>query len=41
MPSDVVVAKNYLDKKELEHLNRIGNMYLDAAIKLCNFSCVR
>ena len=31
MPSDVVVAKNYLDKKELEHLNRIGNMYLDYA----------
>ncbi|MDP1721790.1 MAG: virulence RhuM family protein [Candidatus Gottesmanbacteria bacterium] len=29
MPSDVVIAKNYLDKKELEHLNRIGNMYLD------------
>ncbi|MBU4338970.1 virulence RhuM family protein, partial [Patescibacteria group bacterium] len=23
--------KNYLDKKELEHLNRIGNMYLDYA----------
>jgi hypothetical protein len=31
MPSDVVVAKNYLDKKELEDLNRIGNMYLDYA----------
>ncbi len=31
MASDVVVAKNYLDKKELEHLNRIGNMYLDYA----------
>lgn len=31
MPSDVVIAKNYLDKKELEHLNRIGNMYLDYA----------
>jgi hypothetical protein len=31
MPSDTVVAKNYLDKKELEHLNRIGNMYLDYA----------
>jgi hypothetical protein len=26
-----VIAKNYLDKKELEHLNRIGNMYLDYA----------
>ncbi|MBU4347544.1 virulence RhuM family protein [Patescibacteria group bacterium] len=31
MPSDIVIAKNYLDKKELEHLNRIGNMYLDYA----------
>ena len=31
MPSDVTIAKNYLDRKELEHLNRIGNMYLDYA----------
>jgi hypothetical protein len=31
MPSDVVVAKNYLEKKELDHLNLIGNMYLDYA----------
>ena len=31
MPSDVVIAKNYLNKKELTHLNRIGNMYLDYA----------
>ncbi|MBU2102249.1 MAG: virulence RhuM family protein, partial [Candidatus Omnitrophica bacterium] len=31
MPSDIVIAKNYLDKKELEHLNRICNMYLDYA----------
>ena len=31
MPSDTVIAKNYLDKNELEHLNRIGNMYLDYA----------
>ena len=31
MPSDVVIAKNYLDKKEMENLNRIGNMYLDYA----------
>jgi hypothetical protein len=31
MPSDTVVAKNYLDKKELTHLNSIGNMYLDYA----------
>jgi len=31
MPSDTAIAKNYLDKKELEHLNRIGNMYLDYA----------
>ena len=31
MPSDVIIAKNYLDSKELTHLNRIGNMYLDYA----------
>ena len=31
MPSDAVIAKNYLDKKELTHLNSIGNMYLDYA----------
>ena len=31
MPSDAVIAKNYLAGKELEHLNRIGNMYLDYA----------
>ena len=31
MPSDTVIAKNYLDGKELDHLNRIGNMYLDYA----------
>ncbi len=31
MPSDVVVAKNYLYKKELKELNHIGNMYLDYA----------
>ena len=31
MPSDVAIAKNYLDKKELSELNRIGNMYLDYA----------
>ena len=31
MPSDTVIAKNYLNKKELEHLNRVGNMYLDYA----------
>ncbi|MCK9378676.1 MAG: virulence RhuM family protein [Candidatus Moranbacteria bacterium] len=31
MPSDTIIAKNYLDKKELMHLNRIGNMYLDYA----------
>ncbi len=31
MPSDIIIAKNYLDKKEIEHLNRIGNMYLDYA----------
>ena len=31
MPSDVTIAKNYLDKKELIELNRIVNMYLDYA----------
>ncbi len=31
MPSDVIIAKNYLDKKELDHLNRIVSMYLDYA----------
>ncbi|MFA6193435.1 MAG: virulence RhuM family protein [Parcubacteria group bacterium] len=31
MPSDVVIAKNYLNEKELTHLNSIGNMYLDYA----------
>lgn len=31
MPSDTIIAKNYLDKEEMEHLNRIGNMYLDYA----------
>lgn len=31
MPSDVLIAKNYLNSKELEHLNRVGNMYLDYA----------
>ena len=31
MPSDTVIAKNYLHKKELSHLNSIGNMYLDYA----------
>ncbi len=29
--SDVVIAKNYLDEKELDHLNRIVTMYLDFA----------
>lgn len=29
--SDVVVAKNYLNEKELDHLNRIVTMYLDFA----------
>jgi hypothetical protein len=31
MPSDVSIAKNYLDKLELDHLNRIVTMYLDFA----------
>ena len=29
--SDVVIAKHYLDEKELDHLNRIVTMYLDFA----------
>jgi len=31
MSSDVIIAKNYLGKNELKHLNRIVNMYLDYA----------
>jgi hypothetical protein len=31
LPSDVSVAKNYLEKSELDHLNRIVTMYLDYA----------
>ena len=31
MRSDVIIAKNYLDKKEITALNRIVNMYLDYA----------
>ena len=31
MPSDVVIAKNYLNKDEIKNLNRIVNMYLDYA----------
>jgi hypothetical protein len=31
MPSDVVIAKNYLNKKELDYLNRIVALYLDYA----------
>lgn len=31
MPSDVVIAKNYLNKKEITNLNRIVNIYLDYA----------
>ena len=31
MPSDVTIAKNYLGKEELDHLNRIVTMYLDYA----------
>lgn len=31
MPSDVVIAKNYLNKNELKELDRIVNMYLDYA----------
>jgi hypothetical protein len=31
MPGDVIIAKNYLEKPELDHLNRIVTMYLDYA----------
>lgn len=29
--TDVIIAKNYLQEKELDHLNRIVTMYLDYA----------
>jgi len=31
LPGDVSIAKNYLNKQELDHLNRIVSMYLDYA----------
>lgn len=31
LKSDVSIAKNYLDKKELEGLNDLVNLYLDIA----------
>ena len=31
MPGDVPIAKNYLNKPEIDHLNRIVTMYLDFA----------
>ncbi|KAF5414848.1 MAG: hypothetical protein C5S48_07445 [Candidatus Methanogaster sp.] len=31
LPGDVAIAKNYLDKPELDHLNRVVAMYLDYA----------
>lgn len=31
LPNDVSVAKNYLEKPEIDHLNRIVSMYLDYA----------
>ena len=31
MPNDVSIAKNFLTKPELDHLNRIVTMYLDFA----------
>jgi len=31
LKSDVSIAKNYLNKKEIDELNRIVNMYLDYA----------
>ena len=31
LKSDVVIAKNYLDQKEIKALNRIVTMYLDYA----------
>ncbi len=31
LPSDISIAKNYLNKDELDHLNRIVTMYLDYA----------
>lgn len=34
--ADVVIAKNYLNEKELDHLNRIVTMYLDYAESQAN-----
>jgi len=31
LPSDISIAKNYLNENELDHLNRIVTMYLDYA----------
>ena len=31
MPRDVTIAKNYLDRPEIDHLNRIVTLYLDYA----------
>jgi hypothetical protein len=31
MPADISIAKNYLNRHELDHLNRIVSMYLDYA----------
>ena len=31
LPADISIAKNYLDKPEIDHLNRIVTMYLDYA----------
>ena len=31
LQSDVIIAKNYLQKDELDYLNRIVSMYLDYA----------
>jgi hypothetical protein len=31
MKSDVVIAKNYLEEKEIKILNRLVNAYLDIA----------
>jgi hypothetical protein len=36
LKSDVKIAKNYLNEKELDRLNRIVTMYIDYAEFQCN-----
>ena len=38
--SDVEVAKNYLDEKELDALNKIVTAYLDIAVLYIRNQCI-